>query len=465
MAGLSEISTKWRGYSHPNLFLRNEDVVDEIFKYLFVSTDKIKDLNPHKGIYSIGYSMSVAAITTVVKSDVDNYLDIIEDVPISTVEDFKKGKKNELCENGWEFLDTSAMPMAHYISQKNPTDTVVIRNVAKQHTVIITPSIVEDDRWARILAVIDNLMPWFFDFSKDRDFARLLDNLSHDHSKKHILKIEEIMNAVFDKLNIREQIIRQDFEGFENILKAKLIAEIDTKIENTRYSIQCENEKLDILYSTLAECNLKLQSYKSLEDEGINFVNFIMQHKNIDNIKKLDTNRFAFTIRETIEYYDEDGFKTSYNTPGSIFDKNLDGSDLLYELFVNHRGKIETVSEFECQNLTRLDPVRRGGGSFGNATYNQAMPHPHLAFHACLGGNEKQIRDYLAKGNWDMAIEQAIGATKNINISDHSPMSHLINYIKNYRNEPFIIADNGKRMTVAQFEKYVKGEKKDVKED
>lgn len=466
MVDLQSLATKWSTYSHPRFNLDNYGFgcVDDVLKYLFVSKTEMNKINLTKDIARVGYISTATAIKNELQNNIA-YLIVYEDTNNTVIEEFKKMYKEDLCNAGWEFLDTSAMPMAHYIQQKNPADAIVMRNIEKQQTVIVTPHGYYADHWTRTLAVIDKLLPWFFDLSDEKDFLKLLDKIATEHKQKDVTKLAGIMNEAFANLNMREQIIKDKFNGFENILKESLIDKVNRNIENTRAKIERTNFELSDLYSQLSELNFNLQGYQAIDDSSNNFVNFFLQHKNIDEIKQLDEHSFAFTIRETIEYYDEEGFKTSYNTAGSYFYKKFECAKLLYELFINHRGKLETVSEFECRGLTKLFPTKQSYSKFSSNIYHNAIPHPHLAYFGCLGGNEGQIGKYLEKGDWDMAIEQAIGATKNINISDSTPMHEMIRYILNHKNESFIIADNGERMTVTQFEKYIGGDKKDVEED
>jgi hypothetical protein len=80
--------------------------------------------------------------------------------------------------------------------------------------------------------------------------------------------------------------------------------------------------------------------------------------------------------------------------------------------------------------------------------------------YTCLGGNETPIREYLQKGDWEMAMMQCLQASKNLRFGNSVVVSAMIRWLKNRLDSTnkIIIADNGKEMSIREFLDYVKEE-------
>ena len=62
----------------------------------------------------------------------------------------------------------------------------------------------------------------------------------------------------------------------------------------------------------------------------------------------------------------------------------------------------------------------------------------------------------MQQGNWDMAIEQSIAATKNINFGDIVVIDSFLRDIRNSMDScKCIVANNGKEMTPREFLAYI----------
>lgn len=90
------------------------------------------------------------------------------------------------------------------------------------------------------------------------------------------------------------------------------------------------------------------------------------------------------------------------------------------------------------------------------------MPHPHIYFYRCAGGNDQYYSKYADSGEWQLAIEQAIGATKNLNFGDSTVMGEMIEWLDNNRKTRCIkLADGDTMVSVEEFIKMLnEGEEK-----
>ena len=61
------------------------------------------------------------------------------------------------------------------------------------------------------------------------------------------------------------------------------------------------------------------------------------------------------------------------------------------------------------------------------------------------------IQEFIVKGEYDAAIQQAVAATKNINFADSTVIQRLADWISCTPNSRCIIARDGTEMTIQQF--------------
>ena len=161
-------------------------------------------------------------------------------------------------------------------------------------------------------------------------------------------------------------------------------------------------------------------------------------------------------VAETIEYFDSDAFIRLYNNPNSsIGGASKDVKDIFHAVFADNKGVFKVEGMFQLTNLASIRAISHStSGQFGDTR----LPHPHLYHHACLGGNETYINNYLRQGNWDMAIEQTIAAVKNINFGDSTVIREFVEDVRHALQGSCkcVLADNGKDMTLREFLAYIR---------
>lgn len=269
--------------------------------------------------------------------------------------------------------------------------------------------------------------------------------------------IEKIIKAKCEELNVAEIILRRTFDGYENITLEKRKAEIKSDLDS--YKVQYDNY-VSHVRDIAAEINRTQLVYNSLcnsEPQNSNsFVNFLLSHKNIVKCDREDSDIY-YVVDETIEYFADDMFEAYYNNEGCGFMQATtpEAKTILRGLFLKQYGKLRVYAEFYSEALSTLNPLN--SGNIIDIDYSDHFVHPHLGRYRCLGANELPIDNYLKDGEWDMAIEQSIAATKNINFGDSAVMSSFVRDIngKLSNNGKFIIANNGQLMTLKEFVQYV----------
>lgn len=359
---------------------------------------------------------------------------------------------------GYIELNTASNPINQYLSAF--TKTRVLINEQQKRTLIIAGQI--NNEWGRkMLSTFPKIMPWIFTESIPEDEMKLLKALSDNDFDT----INSLVEAKYNEFDFRTILFHKEFDGYENSYIENQKEILQSRLRDNYDSYRAYQEHLSQILLQIKENNIEYDALCKLDlDTSNNFANFLINHKNIVYAKKRRDNTIYYVVDETIEYYDVDKFENYYNNSrcGFMTTANEITKKVLKGLFIDCVGKLSVYSEFQLNNLTSIDPLR--AGTIESVRYDDHFAHPHLGEYVCLGGNRNQINDYLSKGDWDMAIEQTIAATKNLNFGDSTVMCRLVERLNMNSTRKGIIADNGKRMSPKEFAKYVETlEKKEAK--
>lgn len=355
-------------------------------------------------------------------------------------------------EDGWTSLDTPPYPVAPFLS--SASETRVYANAEIKSTVIFVRQ--ATPRWINMLcSSIFRVLPWRFEDMTDDETA-----LFRAISKKDNEAFMKIINDSCSNYDFKGSRFKRTLIGWNDGYRKQQIGQLQSNIESLHNSI---NENQQRIAKALRDIEmsstnlLALQSQANSKDDSV--YRFFMSHKNITisktNLGTGSGNVMEYAITETIEYYDSDAFLRMYNNEGSsIGCANEFVRKILFAIFAENKGVFRVESMFKLVNLSSLDVMRHSRTGVFEQTH---LAHPHLVHYGCLGGNSRYISEFLQKGNWDMAIEQSIAATKNINFGDAAVISQFVRdvgsaYQNHYR---CIIADNGKEMTPKEFLSYI----------
>ena len=123
---------------------------------------------------------------------------------------------------------------------------------------------------------------------------------------------------------------------------------------------------------------------------------------------------------------------------------------------VDKKAKIHTYAKFELTN----EGVVCVSEDHSNSGNEVGMPHPHLIRFGCLGTNGAELDKYNSQYEWDMAIEQVIAATRNINIDDPSAMYEFIESIRNRRTSKYYELPDGRFVNAIELVEIIDEENK-----
>ena len=355
----------------------------------------------------------------------------------------------------WEYLDSEAKasrPVATYLSAIQKTIICINK---KEQKAVVGVAVSGDSFWgAAFASCIFAVLPWRFG-QVLTDTEKTLFTAYKNHEQTKIGKILDEIYSHTNAEDVKTKIAIYDYDSID----------FDKEFERMKYERKCLEEEVQELEQRLSGKYSKLcgkiaaieKLCSSSTENRHDFYNFFLQHKNLSVVRKDQmSNELAFRIEDYIEYFDKDEFKKVSSNPRSVF--NLAGStnarELFFLLFDLELGKIHVESEFKFCGLSSLSPVKH----FSRVNKKETIPHPHLYHFACLGGNAGYITQYLSSGDWDMAIEQAIAATKNFNFGDSTVLDRFLRDVENYYTDSSLkcILDNdGNKLTLKEFhEKY-----------
>lgn len=362
-------------------------------------------------------------------------------------------------EEGWVALDTPPYPVAPYLS--SASETRVYANTILKSTIVFVRNSSSEKWMDMFCASMFRILPWYFIDGISEDEKNLFKAINAKDSET-FAKIVDDLCAAYDFKGSR---FRRTLIGWNDGYRKRQIEALKSNAEQTLQNIETYQQEIAKLLNSLESYNVNLLALQAQEDSSDDSVyKFFMNHQNIviynTKLGYGDGNVMDYCILETIEYFDRDEFLRVYNNKNSnIGCADEDIREILFAVFGLEEGKgaFRVESMFRLTNLSSLNVLRN---SRSHQYDNTHLPHPHLVNYGCLGGNSKYITEYMQQGNWDMAIEQSVAATKNINFGDSAVIGTFVSNIRGHMDDcRCIIADNGKEMTPREFLVYIRENK------
>ena len=234
-----------------------------------------------------------------------------------------------------------------------------------------------------------------------------------------------------DRLNIREILFAEAFKVFCNNRNEQTLVAVQRQLE----AKQTEIQKYIVLLNQYIDQKRDLEEqYEQLslynkDDTAEKMQRFFAQRKNI-TINDITRTSITYTVHETLSFWNIDSAKRILET-NQIDDPKV--KFVLQKILVDCIGKINFFASFNFSNLSSILCIQQD-------IYKEGFeaPHPHLIWYGCLGENASEVIKYLADNKWDMAIEQTVAATKNINLGDATVMNKFWSWLEHNKDKKFI---------------------------
>lgn len=246
------------------------------------------------------------------------------------------------------------------------------------------------------------------------------------------------VNSIAEKINFRAIRLHRMLDGIADRARQSRMRDLKSQVESTLRSIRDYRNTIADYYRNLDAFTLELNGLEALPPEKNDAMfNFFNNHKQITILDVADS-ELRFGVEDTLEFYDEDEFERVFKGGRSyLSNHSAKVRKALWAIFKERRGVIRIQATFKLRNFKLVEPIRNGTFVDG------CMPNPHIYYHACSGGNETYYYQYAESGDWDLGVEQAISATKNLNWGDSTVCSEMVSWLKDNDYTPCIYVADG----------------------
>ena len=285
--------------------------------------------------------------------------------------------------------------------------------------------------WVQALSsVICRLLPWYYPADLPEEEQKFYRSIAVDNKavtpEEKIEILVRYVNEVAEKINFRDFRLHRLLDGIADRTRQTRISSLSATVSNTRTSIARLINDLARHYQTLDANLLELNALKNAEPESNDAMfTFFSTHEQVHLLDVCD-NSLRFGVDDTLEFYDEDEFSRMLRSTRSFlyeYDENTRKG--LKAIFADRKGVIRVNAVFDLRQFRLVTPRQN------EASLTEAMPNPHIYFYGCSGGNDQYYSQYAENGDWDLGIEQAISATKNLAWGDRTVCTRMINWLRN----------------------------------
>ena len=284
--------------------------------------------------------------------------------------------------------------------------------------------------WVQALeSVMCRLMPWYYPADLSEEEQKFYRSIAVDNKAVSAEEKVEIfvryVNEVAEKINFRDFKLHRLLDGIADRARRTRISSLSTTVSNTRSNITRLMNELARHYESLDANLLELNALENAEPETNNAMfTFFSTHKQVHLLDVYD-NELRFGVDDTLEFYDEEEFlRLLGNTRSFVHNYNARTRKALKAIFADKKGVLRVNAVFALQQFKLVNP--REGDSF----VSEAMPNPHIYFYGCSGANGQYYSQYANSGDWDLGIEQAISATKNLSWGDSTVCNRMIQWLE-----------------------------------
>ena len=348
------------------------------------------------------------------------------------------------CCEGWkaEFVfNGKPFPVNQYLSQYCRTKIYI--NEDKKRIIAFVDRRANHVWIQAFESVISRLMTWYFPLDLSDEEKAFYKSIAVDNKavkpEEAANNLVNFVNTVAQQIDFRAMKLHRMLDGIADRSRQARIRDLKRNIESALSTIRDYRSTISDYYKSLDAYNLELNGLETLPPEENNAMfRFFNAHKQITLLDVTDSS-LRFGVDETLEFYDEDEFERVFNASRSyLSNHSRKVRDALWAIFKERRGVIRVQATFDLTNFKMIHPKSR------YTFIDKCMPNPHIYYHACSGGNEAYYYQYAESGDWDLGVEQAISATKNINWGDSTVCSEMVSWLNNNDGLPCIyVAANG----------------------
>lgn len=263
--------------------------------------------------------------------------------------------------------------------------------------------------------------------------------------------------AKFDEccasVDVRKAQITRVLTGWADRERISKIETLKNEIGTLRDTIQDLVERIQHSSQKLTDNERDLSIYESADPEqDTEWINFFLEREDV-TVYSTSNGVLRYYVTGPMEFYDQRAFELSMENPKSVINRTATErvKKLLKALFSDKKGKYISSGCFKLTGWV----VAPNSGTLKD---NFALPHPHIYFFGCLGGNSSYLSQFAKEGDWKMQVEQTRAAVRNINWGDGAVVGRMVEYLdENYSTVRGILY-KGKMVTPKEFMEHVEKE-------
>lgn len=350
------------------------------------------------------------------------------DTMLDNLKDFKL--------DGWKTYESGRFLLNFYLSQFNKCKVYVNEDMHRITAIVLNrPS----HLWTQaFISVMAKVMTWYFPAELPDATKNFFKAISGFRTAEEIKSAEKTLidyaEDAAKMIDFRSVRLHKMLDGVADKVRRMQIEALTSSAKDTedyirRYLIDLSRYYADFDRITV-ELNALRNSPKASDDTMLRFFD---QHKNI-TLLSVDGTTLTYGVEGTLEYYDQDEWEANLSNTDSFLHDYFSKETLRYfsAIFTERIGIIRVNAEFELASMKLVRPIR------GRTFISNAAPNPHIFYHACSGNNDKYYSEYADKGEWELAIEQSIGATMNLNMGDSTVCREFIEWFDCNEGTPCI---------------------------
>lgn len=394
---------------------------------------------------------------------------------IDNITETPEGWNSELTYMGKPF------PAARYLSQFGATK-LYVNNEAKRIVAFVNSR--ASHIWIQAFeTLLCRIMTWYFPSALPEEeitFARSIaaDNLAGiaDREKREskLAEMAEIfisyVNAASKVIDFRSMKLHAMLDGVADRARMKQIGRLKDTIESIMSDIRSLTQDLGRKYLALDTEKTTLTGLELVPaSDDDSMYKFFSNHSQL-NLMDCGDWGLKFGVDETLDFYDVDIFNRAYNNDRSfIHSRNSDVIETVKAVFGERRGVFRVNAVFDLKDFRLINS--RQDDTF----IEDAMPNPHIVWFGCDGDNGRYYSQYAESGDWELGVEQAIAATKNLSWGDSIVCGRMLDWIDNHMNVRCVYCGDGspvegnprdlKLITIKEFLEIVRIKKKGEKEN
>lgn len=351
--------------------------------------------------------------------------------------------ENEISMDGWASsitIDGKPFPVHTYLSQFAKTKIYI--NESKKAIVAFVDRHVNHVWIQAFESVLCRLMPWYFPTKLPEEEVKFVVAIAVDNKNENAESVlVEYINEAYEMMDLRSLNLHRMLDGVADRLRQSEMTRLTNKITDTRRYIDDYYSHIVNYRNQLDKDVLALQALEltpPTEDNAM--YDFFFSHKQL-SLHEVTDSRLKFSVDDTLEFYDEDELRRIIKNKGSyIHSYTKETLEIIKAIFLERRGIVRTSAVFVLDNMRYVNSRK------SEKYIEDAMPQPHIFWYGCNGGNGQYYTEYGDKGEWDMGIEQAIAATKNLNWGDSTVCRRMLAWIEENPRNRWIYVNDGSPM-------------------